>query len=399
MAADFPELMDEGARHVAECAWGEAAEVYARAAHFAGMRGRVPDAWRAWRAAGECWRRDDQPREAERCLRRAFELTEPGGEAAELTAPVLAGVLGDLGEAEAAEDLLESVAAEHGSRTPAPTFIDTRLGLLLQLGRKEAARVLLASLEDGAGPARLAWRMRTAQLQTIDGELARARTGWRRLGVELGRDELTAPGVPAALIGLAEVLVLLGEEREALEHFQVAAEGAREVGRHSLAWRAEAGRVRAMVDLGVQPMPGMLDAGVAFAEGRGLRPLEASLRLARGLSTVEHAPERAEEDLSLAMDLAMQAGLTVLVGRAAYARALRLPGADPQRRHLLDTAAMAVVSHVPLAARVALARARLLARFDPLQARSVARACLPRLERMGMTRDLLAARALVRQLG
>ena len=60
---------------------------------------------------------------------------------------------------------------------------------------------------------------------------------------------------------------------------------------------------------------------------------------------------------------------------------------------------MASVSHVPLAARVALARARLLARFDPVQARRVARACLPRLEHMHMRREVLAARALVRQLG
>ena len=394
-------MMDAAEARTATRDWKAAADAYAAAAHIAGMGGRVEEAWRAWFAAGSCWRRADDVVQAERCLRRALELTEIGGQACLLTAPQLAGTLADLGDAEAAEDLLESIAAEAGTIELDAVFVDTRISALLTLGRKEAARVLLASLEERRleGPEGIAVRARSAQLLALDGELVRARQEWRKLGS--GKHALSGDPILRATVlgGLAEVDLLLGEERRALDQFEEASECWREAGRESLAWRAEAGRIRAMVALGVTPFPGLLTTGLEYAREHRLRPLEIGLLLARGLALVSSDAHDAEEDLTEAMELAMMSGLPVLVGRAAFARAGRLPIDDEQRQHLLDTAAMASVSHVPLAARVALARARLLARFDPVQARRVARACLPRLEHMHMRREVLAARALVRQLG
>jgi len=404
VSATFSQMMDAAEARTATRDWRAAADAYAAAAHLAGMGGRVEEAWQAWFAAGACWRRADEVGQAERCLRRALELTEDGGTACLHTAPQLAGVLVDLGEAESAEDLLESIVADAGGAELQPVFVDTRIGALISLGRKEAARVLLAGLRErgvASGPASHAIRARTAQLLVLDGELVRARQEWRRLSSALTTDaETNGPAARAAVLaGLGEVDLLLGEERRALDQFEDAAECWREAGRESLVWATEAARVRAMVALGVTPFPGLLTRGLDFARERGLRPLEAALLLARGLAQAGNDAAEAEQDLDAAMELAMVCGLPVLVGRAAFARAGRLPIVDTQRQHLLDSAAMASVSHVPLAARVALARARLLARFDPTQARRVARACLPRLEHMNMRREVLAARALVRQLG
>lgn len=399
MSADFSEMMLDAEARSEERDWSAAADGFAAAAHLAGMNGKVPEAWRAWTHAGECWRRADQPRRAERCLRRAMELTEPGGSASAATAPKLAAVLGSLGAAERGEDLLETTAAEQSPRAVPAVFTDTRIGLLIALGRKEAARVLLGSLavatDEGAV---LAARFRTAQLLCLDGELARSRNAYRRLVVSLHRESGAEAGLGAALSGLAEVELLLGDDRDALGHFDAAESAFAEAGRDALQWGAQQGRVRAMVALGVQPLPALLDVGITFANERGLMPLDAGLRLARGIARADVDPDSAAADMTEAMDDAMGAGLPVLVGRAAFARAVRLPCADQERQTLLETAAMALVSHVPLAARVALARARHLARFDPVQARFVARACLPRLEAMGMSRDALAARNLLRLL-
>lgn len=400
VSADYDEIMQDAEARVARQEWSGAAEAFASAAHVAGMSGRTEPAWRAWLAAGACWRRADQPIDAERSLRRAMGLVELGGEAALATIPHLAGVLLDRGQPEAAEELFEGAVAEVAARSESPTFLDTRIGVLLALGRKEAARVLLASLSTRKEPdAVLAAKVRETQIRALDGELSRARGAWRRMVVTLYNDPATRAGAGAALAGLAEVELLLGETRSALERFEESARAWREVGRRSLAWQAEARRVGAMVTIGVQPMPGMLDSAFAFAEDRGMKPLLARLHLARGVGQAGNDPDRAEEDLAVATELAMQMGLPLLVGRTAYERAMRLPGSDQQRLNLLDTAAMALVSHVPLAARVALARARLLAGFDPAQARSVARTCLPHLEAMNMSRDATAARSLLRHLG
>jgi hypothetical protein len=398
--APYADCVQAASADVARKAWVEAAQWYVRAATEAASRASVEQAWSAWVSAGECSRRADLPEQARRCFARALDLCDPDGTAAARTAPGLAAALGDLGAAEEAEELMEALAAEQGARPlPAP-WLDTRIGLLVALGRKEGARVHAAALDrDGSPEAKLAQRFRAAQFQVLDGDLTKARSAWRKLAASLQAEDGAQAGVAAALDALAEVAMLQGEEREALDHFAAAAAAARSAGRAALAWGAEAGQVEAQVALGVQPLSARLDEGVAWAEDRSMMPLASRLRMARGLARVEREPGRAEEDLAAASDMAMASNLPLLVGRAALTRALRLPVRDEERRNLLDTASIALVSHVPLAARAALARARHLARTDPAQARTVARTCLPRLEAMGMGRDILAARALVRQLG
>lgn len=398
MSGDFTHLLASAEERTARCDWGAAARAYEEAAEIALRRGRAEQAWRAWTSAGECWRRDDRPVSAERVLRRALELTEPSGTAAAVTASQLAAVLGDLGAAEPAEDLLESIAAEQRPGAALATLHDTRVGLLIALGRKESARVHLQALQGSGESADLAVRFRQAELLAHDGDLARARAAFRRLVVSLHRAEQPA-GVGAALAGLAEVELLLGAEREAIARARAAVESWTEASRRAPTWAAEAVAVRAMVAIGVHPIPALLDEGIAFAEDRGLIPLSAMLRIARGVALAEHAPDCARSDLRRAMADAMGAGLPVLVGQAAFELAARVSRSETEQQSLLETASMALVSHVPLAARVALARARLLARFDASQARSVARSCVPLLDRMGMARDLVAARALVRHLG
>jgi len=398
LSGDFSHLLASAEERTARCDWASAARSYEQAAELLLRGGRAEQAWRAWTASGECWRRDDRPVSAERVLRRALELTEPTGSAAGATAPQLAAVLADLGAAEPAEDLLESVAAEQLPGAAPASLHDTRVGLLIALGRKESARVHLQALQGQSGAAELAVRFREAELSTHDGNLARARVAYRRLAVAVHRAGQPA-GVGAALAGLAEVELLLGSERESLDRASAAAEAWTEASRRAPSWAAQAIGVRAMVALGVHPLPGMLDEGIAFAEDRGLIPLSAGLRVARGVALAEHAPESARVDLHRAMADAMSAGLPILVGQAAFELAVRVSRSETEQQSLLETASMALVSHVPLAARVALARARLLARFDACQARSVARSCVPLLDRMGMARDLVAARALVRHLG
>ncbi|TVQ94127.1 MAG: hypothetical protein EA397_03185 [Deltaproteobacteria bacterium] len=398
MTADYSHMMTAAQASTASRDWGEAAQTFAAAAQLALNEGRAQPAWRAWLSAGECWRRDDRPTEAELCLRRALELTEPSGTAAAATAPKLAAVLADLGLAELADDLLESISTEQLPGSMPAAFLDTRIGILISLGRKEAARIQLQALSSTGPSGLLAADYRRTLLYLLDGDLARARQCSRKQLSALQRDGDPA-AVASGLMVLAQCELYLGAEREALARYQAAANAWREAGREALAWHAEAGAVRATLALGVHPLPGLLDAGITFAKERDLVVLGIRLRIARGIALAEHAPGRAYLDLQQAMEDAMAAGLPLLVGQAAYERAVRLEPSETEQQHLLDTASMALVSHVPLAARVALARARLLARFDPAQARSVARACVPLLERMGMSRDLVAAKVLVRHLG
>lgn len=398
MASDYSHMISAAEARTASRDWAAAARTFASAAELALKQGRAEPAWRAWLWSGECWRRDDRPVNAERSLRRALELTEPSGSAAAATAPKLGAVLADLGLAELADDLMESIAAEQLPGAMPAAYLDTRIGLLLALGRKEAARIQIQAL-GATGPAgAVAAEYRRTTLFLLDGDLAQARQRSRRQLSAFQRDADPA-AMASALMVLAQCELYLGAERESLARFQAAARAWRDAGRTALAWQAEAGAVRATLALGVHPLPGLLDPGISFAEERRLVPLGIRLRIARGIALAEHAPDLAHADLQRAMEDAMAAGLPLLVGQAAYERAVRLEPAELEQQNLLDTASMALVSHVPLAARVALARARLLARFDPAQARSVARACVPLLERMGMSRDLGTARVLVRHLG
>ncbi|MFT7518196.1 MAG: tetratricopeptide (TPR) repeat protein [Kiritimatiellia bacterium] len=380
--------------------WDEQARSFADAAHHAAMRGGVEDAWRAWISAGECWSRADRPANAERSYRRAQHLTEIGGSAYLLTTVRLAGILAQLGEPEFAEEMLETLVADQPLCASSPQVLDTRIALLVSLGRKEAARVLFQVLQESAEPAAgLASRYRRAQLDMLDGRLGRASGTWKRMLGSLDRDATTRAGLGGVYSGLAEVSLLRGQERDAMDLFDKAAGCHRRAGRQSLAYGAVAGRVRAMVALGVQPLPTLLDGAIEFAKERRLRPLQIGLVTSAALAVREVNPGRADELLAGAIELAMNIGLPLGVGRAVYHRAVYLPASDAQRLDQLDMAALALVSHAPLAAKVGLARARLLARGAPAKARLVARACIPQLERMGMTRELMVARALLRQLG
>ncbi len=96
--------------------WGEAALAWVRSAQRAGALGHPDAARQCWDAAGEAWRRDDQPEAALRALRLALDLAGGHPERAALSRVKLAGVLGELGNAEAAADLCRRAAEDVATR-------------------------------------------------------------------------------------------------------------------------------------------------------------------------------------------------------------------------------------------------------------------------------------------
>jgi len=71
---DLDALHSEAQRYAEECQWGEAARAYARLATGCQRAEHLEGARWAWDAAGEAWRRHDQPVPAARALRMAIAL-------------------------------------------------------------------------------------------------------------------------------------------------------------------------------------------------------------------------------------------------------------------------------------------------------------------------------------
>ncbi|TNE91756.1 MAG: hypothetical protein EP330_04270 [Deltaproteobacteria bacterium] len=266
-------LLEQAQRHVDERRWEPAAMLYTRAAQQAQAGGEGELARRIWDLAGETWRREDHPAAAARALRSALTLS--AGEAQAVAAVKLSAVLGELGRVE------EAVRwARQGMVGPvAPIARDSLCGHLLALGKVDEARRWLPPLVDG--PMGSAHWFRVAQIARLDGDFEQAVAA---LDEALARLE----GVPGAESGRGaargervEIYLLTDEPEPAIALAEAAVDEHRAAGRRSMAWRAEASRVRALVAAGIAAPSTLLDEGIGFANVRELPLLAADLLLAR----------------------------------------------------------------------------------------------------------------------
>jgi tetratricopeptide (TPR) repeat protein len=397
--ADHQESLRQAESLAASHQWGAAAVMYARAAAQALKTDAKDAARQAYEAAGEAWRRDDRPLSAAQALGMALELGPEGPQAA-LARVKLAGVLGELGETESGIRLCREAAAALPPGPAHALVLDTWIEALQALGRKEDARKRLDELKKlgEEGPLALAIAFREGQLARMDGRLDEAGTRFASILVALEEIPEGAAGMAAAEAELAEIASLKGDAQDALSLYDAACRRFEDIGRRALVWRGEAGRVRAAVDAGVQPLVRALDEGIAEAATRQMVVLEIDLRIARAVGTAATSPENAARDLDQAIAAADRIGHRPRAGRARLERARRLEGTASERIALLERAQADLVGNEPWLARARLAHARVLAPDRPAEAAPLAAAALARLTAMDMDRDASEARTLVRQL-
>lgn len=322
--------------------WPEAAEAWEQVALSAqGSAQRE-----AWEAAGECWRRADRPARAARALEMALGLPQPDAQRASGRAR-LAGVLGELGEGVRARRVAEEALAhaEGGARA---LVVDTLISTHLGFGRKAAARPLLDELRelDRSG---LAVGFRQGQLQRLDGELDAAEVSFRAVERALDGQPGAEAGRAAAHMELAELDCLRGAPALALGPYEDGRRLHAEAGRRALAWRCEAGRVRAAVEAGLPVLSPILDEGLREAVDHDLRLLEVDLRLARGMARAARDASGADEDLARAGRAAKAMGCRLREGRACLERAQRgVHLTRAVRQELLARARVVLEDHVVL---------------------------------------------------
>lgn len=328
--------------------WERSGRAWVEAARVAVDAGEVRSALSALDAAGEAFRRDDRPVEARRALEQVLALGASPHEAA-LASVRLAGLLSELGDAEAG--LRHARRAEAAGGALAAVALDTRLGLVLGFRRKAEARPLLDALAAAEGPDGLATGFRTGQIQRLDGRLAESRATFEAVAERLRGREGAESGLAAARSELAELDLLEGEPAAAVETHERARRLHELAGRRSLAYRSEAGRVRAMVEAGLVPLPGLLAEGVAFARDRGLVMLALDLRLALGTARAAEDPAGAERELADAAREADRLGARLHAGRARLELGRRVLGPGSRRRKVLERARDELADHVPLRER------------------------------------------------
>lgn len=369
---------------VAERHWGEAALAWVHAAQRAeGLD--LPDAARqAWQHAGESWRRDDRPVAAARALTRALHLAAGDPERASLTRVHLAGVQAELGRPEAAVDLCSQAlsTASGGVRAVA---LDTLCSARQALGERESLEPLVADL---AALSPVAGLFRSGQLARQRGHLSKASDAFGEVVALLHGIPTAKAGLAAAEGELGEVALLRGHLDDAVALFSRAQVRHRTAGRRALQWRAEAGRVRASVAQGVQPLLGLLHEGLREARERSMPSLQVEILLV--LAEVALPDPSALAHLDQALALAVS---PLHEGRALLLRAHLDPSVD------LAHAEEILAVHQPWQQRARLARAQRLAASDPMeQARALAADVATRFSAMEMDLDARTARELLRRL-
>ncbi len=359
MKASIRELIARAESLARGRAWGVAAPLYARAAAAAMEIDELEVARRAWGAAGEAWRRDDDVEDAARALRMALGIPTEEIEWAAMDRIRLAGVLGELGNPDAARQLCEdALALVEGDSRVREMAMDSLVGVLLGYPDKEGARPLVEELAQTDGDSGLAGRFRQGQLARLDGDLGVAFDCYGEVIQAFGERPEAAAGIAAARSEQAEIHVLQGNTAPAVEAFEAGMALHREAGRRALMYRSEAGRVRAMTEAGVAVLTDGLDAGVQFALERKMPLLEADLRIARGMAVAGADSARAILDFDEAIAIAERSQSALRAGRARYEHAVRVPCAPEKRADLLTRAAKDLAASAPLLARVRAAKTR-----------------------------------------
>jgi tetratricopeptide (TPR) repeat protein len=334
-------------------AWGDAATLYARAAVAAAAMDEEEVARRAWGAAGEAWRRDDDVGQASKALWMALGIPTADVEAIALDRIRLAGVLGELGNFDGARQLCVQCLDELPEGRPVRDMaLDSLIGVLLGYPDKEAVRPLVAELLLAEGDSGLAGRFRQGQLLRLDGDLDGAKAEFETVIAGFGERAEAAAGVAASRGEIAELALYRGRTEAAVSAYEQGMALHRAAGRHALFYRCVAGRTRGMVEARMGVMTETLDGGVSFAVNRRMPLLETDLRIARGMALASLDAARASQDFRTAITLAERSGARLRAGRARYEEALR--GALPLelRRERLTQASLDLAQSVPLLARV-----------------------------------------------
>lgn len=179
-------------------------------------------------------------------------------------------------------------------------WLDTRIGLAWQACRKPRVRALhglLVACEPAPG---IAWRFRQGQLLCSDGALEAADGCLNEVIAHLRGQEGSEAGIAAARTELAEIDLLGGHPGRALDAFEKATALHEASGRRSLAYRSEAGRVRAAVEAGLDALTTGVEEGLVYARDRNLGPMAVDLRIALGTALADRFPTGAAEVLSAA---------------------------------------------------------------------------------------------------
>jgi len=395
---DLEAIVADAQALVAQRAWGAAGIAWARVAAVAMEAGRRDTARSAWDAAGESWRRDDRVDSAARALTMALGLAERE-RAVALAQVKLAGVLGELGRLTDAESLCARAYAACPPDDPLrAVVVDTWVNARLALGQRDRCNELVDELAVLPDSAQLAARFRRAQLLRQDGALGAAVPALESLMESLQGDARLLPALAGARAELGEVELLRGEHARAVSLLEQAFAEQAEAGRRSLQLRAEAARVRVLLERGLPALVHGLDDGLAYAQERGLVLLECDVRVARGMALAERAPERARADLERAVQLADAAGSEPRSGRARYEWAALASDTLERRLSILKRATVQLASSRPWAVRCDLLRARLIAEASPDEALDLARAAHSQFVMMDMRLDAALGDSLVRTL-
>ena len=379
----IPSLMEEASQLAREGEWETAAATWdlvvtsAQAAHL------EEAALSAAIKAADALRRAERPLDAIRALRRVIDMTDnPRILAAQDVQ--LVGVLLAAGQLEGAEQLAEARAEDLPSGTLRAVAIDTLLGVFLATGNAEGFEAWLDHLEDTPSDhTAIATRFRRGQQLRIQGSLNEAAVSFAYT-IESLSDAPGAQGARAAArFARAEIALLQGDYANALEQYEQAKTDWVAVGRKGAVYRAEAGRLHALLlqaTTGV--LPTTLDDAITFAWGRGLALLEAELRVTRAECKKAIGIDTIDEDFERACVLADESGAKWLAGRCRY-RWFRANGAGGTAilRHAIDL----LEGDVPWRALVELELAKVLTSSAPEEARSLAEEALDRFTDMSMT--------------
>ncbi len=386
-AAAFQEALAYGEALQAELRWEEAGHTFARAGALAVKAGATDAARVAWGAAGEAFRRADRIVEASDALRVALSQ-QPLPDADRVVFQVrMTGCMVELGNGLGAIDVLDRMRAEAGEPELKVLIADACFGTRLGYGplKPDVLDALLADLEPNAW----AHAFRSAQKLRLSGALNQADDLLADLEMDLEEIAGAGAGRGGVQAERGEIAALQGDPESTAHDWARSSEEHREAGRFSLMWRAEAGRIRSLVDAGLEPLPGpagSLEAGLSWAAERKMVTLAIDLGLAHGIAT------RDRVRLEQVREQALQFGLFRKAGRAELARAGLLEGLA--RMEPLKEAERHLQGDVPYVLRVRTLRAETLAGVAHGAAAAEADAIRPQLESAGMTPELARLDAL-----
>lgn len=295
-----------------------------------------------------------------------------------------------LGNTELAWERLSPGQVKHGDSDP-----------LLKLGMRAALR--LGRLDEWCASNRTHLEGEEPETELIEAEVAMAEGQLQRARrileeslqeIDQGRPSRPTRGWLERVFTLGRVLYFAGEEHAALTLCDEVIAGWYSRGERGRALEAEGLRTRIMLAIGIQPLPSVLTRGITYAQERGLRPLEARLLIARAESTGSAGDAAAQKDARTAMDLGLACAIPEIVALAGLA----LAKLDPSHSHYrLQTALMAAGSFAPLRTQCRLREVQMLCTSDWNKAVSKVDRVLADATRMGMRRESLVARSMVRQ--